>query len=931
MGRSLVAGDVSAQVAGLQNSNNSFSASPPGSMSVATNGVIAQKGVFEGRRGQQFMSNLAGSAPLSMTEFQNNLIFNQATAPGSGVLSRAAIGAPATPADFSGTFNPVDAQRMKWAQANDYLYFCCDDGPRALETYNGTPRLAGLLRMPDPLGYLESLATLSPGTIPYNSSVAFRTVLRKPTDNGTSLLSPPSGRVVVTNRILIPAGGLTRSGTAATAVPGVGWNVGVVGLEPGDTFVLEPGEGAPGDAFYTGTFTVTGTPTDTSFTFDVTNAGVTASTIAQDANTGFRSAQIKANLSADATTTTPVRLYRSVATSVSTVNPSDELFLSNEVFPSSGDITAGFVLIDDTTPASQLNDPLYTNPNLGGGAASANFAPPIYVDVAVWNSQTWYLNTTGLAELRMQMLGVGPDNGVQDGDTLTIDGQAFTFKTSPSAPSDVQITSNGLPAYNIRQTTAALIEAIFTVFFDAANSIRAYCVDPTDGSSTGNFLLQRTDYDSGFTVSASRVLSWTPALTARADIPTSPNGLSPSKLMEPEAVAPIDNLPGVGSRSWPGLRLLALKQSLLVCKGGDGIYAVTGVPGNYQTRQISTANCIAPDCAAVFADAAWVYTDQGILKVSDSGGCQVISRQIETELNALYAAMPADTYRLAFAVPYETERRIMFYVPVARDVTDDDDERFIMEAFCYSNATQSWTKSKRRAMCGVVAVNTNKNHLLVLGGYSNVFDTQLLTLERKTLTYLDDADENFLASIASVGSTTAVTLAAATYVEVGDGIEQEVSGTTWRTKILAVDGDTLTLLDAVPFTTGYCTVYKHFDVEAQFLPVGNPASRKSVSSLVLLFKRDSYATALGKATALTSEVQAEVEVSIPFIGFGVGGFGVGGFGQASPIALNVSPFSPSDAAQYFIGFKSSEVWRKTLLEGFALKLDEASGPAGRAK
>jgi hypothetical protein len=177
-----------------------------------------------------------------------------------------------------------------------------------------------------------------------------------------------------------------------------------------------------------------------------------------------------------------------------------------------------------------------------------------------------------------------------------------------------------------------------------------------------------------------------------------------------------------------------------------------------------------------------------------------------------------------------------------------------------------------------------------------------------------------------------------THVDVGDGFEQTAGGDIWRTKIIAkrpdVDVRTYELLDGSetePWVSGACRIYKAFGIEGQFLPVGDPASRKSASSLVLLFKRDGYETALGVATALTSEVQAEVEVSIPTLGFGLGGFGVLAFGDPSPIARNVSPFSPSDAAQYFIGIKSTEVWRKMLFEGFSLALTEATGPAGRAR
>ncbi len=907
-------------------------------MSVADNCIVSAKGVGQPRRGQR--NCIASSTDLfaAVTAFQGQLVINTA-APSTlaGALGYATVGVGSSFNAYSGTFTPVDGPvintpRMKFAQANDYLHFCTTAGPKTLEAYSGAPRTAGLLPQVNPFfaGVLAT-ASLTPGFLPYNSSVAYRTVMRRLTSNGTSLLSAPSPRAVVSNRILAPIASLHRGvGTVTVTMPS-DFNFIQHGLVAGSTFSLSPGEAN----FPAGTWTVS-TASGNVMTYTGDGGGGThTSTVAQEINPGpgaLLAGDVAAFLSPDAVAGDFIRLYRSVNTSLSTVAPSDELWLTNEVELSSGDITAGYVVILDTTPQSQLVDPLYTNPNLGGGADSANFPPPLYRDVAVWNSQTWYLNTTGFQELRMQMLGVGATNGVQDNDTLTItDGSTpyvFTFKTS-AAPGEVQIVSDGLPGHNIAATTQNLLVVINAAMLSAGVSIRAYSSTAQGQDPGGSILLQRTDFDAAFTVAASRVLSWTPALTATSDNNRAPNNLAPSKLMQPEAVAPIDALAGIGSRSYPGLRVLALKQSLIVCKGGDGIYAVTGVPGSYQVRQISTANVIAPDCCAVFSDQAWVYTDQGILKVTDSGGCQVVSRQIETELNALYAARPAQFYGRAFAVPYETERLILFYVPVADGPDASDTAAF--EAFCYCNATQAWTRFNRRAECGVVALLDDHSHSLILAGYTEEFATNSLTFERKSLTYLDDADEDFAGTITAVSADNlTLTLTSAAHLDVGDGILQD-SGTEWRSKILAIDGNNVTVLDAAPWTAAGCTLFKSYPFEAQFLPVGNPTDRKSAASLVLLFKRDGYETALGKVTVLTSEVQAEVEIDVPCLGFGQAGFGVGQFGDASPIAYNVQPISPSDAAQYFVGIKSSEVWRKTLFEGFSLGLAKADGPAGRGR
>lgn len=948
---------VSAQVAGLQLSNNTFTASPPGSMSLARNGVIAQKGVFQPRNGQEQLLDLSTQRAFALGVFDGELIVYSDTARGgsAGRIGHASLDPTSSSlTNYSGgPYNPLFGQNacdLRFSTANDYLYWCCADGPRALETLTGPPRLAGLLRVPDAVNVsLVDASTLTPGFLPYNAACAYRLVLRRPTNNGSSLLSPPSSAAIASNRILAPVGALTRGGGTVTVTMTGGFIFAFQGLNTGDTFSLSPGEAN----FPAGTYTVA-TISSNLMTYTDGGGGTHTSAVAQEINPGpnaLLATKVEALLPPDAIAGDFMRLYRSVNTSNSTVAPNADLFLTNEVKLTGTDISNGFVIIEDTTPESQIFDPLYTNPTIGAGLEESNFRPPLYRDMAVWQGQAWYFNITGFQELRIQMLGVGATNGVQDGDTLTIDGVAFRFKTVPAVAHDVLIVSNGTPSQNITQTTFNLISRV-NILFAGVNSIRLYN-DSDIGELGGKILIQRTDYGAAFDVAASRALTWTPALTATSDNNNAPANLAPSKVGQPEAVAPADEIGQIGSRSWPGLRLLALKQSLIVCKGGDGIYAVTGQPGNYQTRQISTANCIAPNCCAVFSDQAWVYTDQGIIKITDSGGAQVISRQIETELNALYTQFPGFTYRNSFAVAYETERRIMFFVAMpnpSMGVRVGADPTVIW-AFTYSNATQSWTGPyERNQDCGIVALSSDRSHHLVLGGPDPLFGfttDNTVSIERKSFTYLDQADEDFAQSIVSLpaGSRlggTVVTLqetdvpnGAALGVSVGDGIEQMVAGSVWRTKIIAERFDiapaTYELLEVVPFTAAACTIYRHFEVEAQFLPVGNPTNRKPAASLVFLFKPDAFEMAMGLATVLTDQVQAEVEVPLVSTGFGLGPFGVGSFGNPSPLAPNVWPLNVSDANQYFVGIKTAEVWTKMLFEGFSLRLDEAAGPAGRGK
>lgn len=922
-----MADQVNADVAGLQISNSTFSSSPPGSLRRADNCVMPQKGVIQPRNGMARLATLPSAAdmPFAMTEFEGTTIVNYATSKSSTSYGlTTAGGTPFT----GGPYNPVDCDgvnetygRMKFAQAGGYLSFCTSTGPKVLESTGGQPRAAGLLQPPDPSGF----AYLAAGNnwLEYGSSVRVRTVVRRETSSGVSLLSPPSGAAVITNRILIPAGMLTKAAGVATATLAGGQRSGLV---VGNTFDLTPGEAD----FPAGSYTVASTPSASSFTFAIT-AGSASSTLAQDADTGPRAVLVEANLPPDAVAGDALREYRSLATTTDT--PNDELFLANETYLTSGEISAGQALIEDTTPEAVLDDPLYTNPLTGEGALQANYQPPIYRDVAWWGERAWYAQTTGQQTLRLQMLGVGAPNGIQDGDTLTIDdgtdSVTFTFVNSPAASTDVQIYSNGTPSLNIQGTTANLIARFYV------NAPTSWALFTEGGTLPGKLRLERTDFSADpFQVTASRPVSWTPALDAST--PTlsiaeyQPNGLAYSKLGQPEAVAPV-NFTRVGSKNYAIARIIALKQSLLIFKSGDGIYALTG-SFPFQVQQISTANILAPDACCSFADAAWAYTDQGILRVSDAGGSTVVSRPIETELNELRARLPEETHDYAFAVPYETERRVMFYVPVDFN-TGDGPDLPLLSAYCYNSATQSWTGPLHEAaFSGIASPTADK---LLLGVYDYAWSTSRITIERKGSSpeYLDYADADFSATITAVnvgGDPLVITLSSTNDVEAGDGIVQFAN----RSKIRSVSGNNVTLHEEAPFTAGLiCSVYKHYEVRLQFLPTGNPASRKVLTRLAWVFMPDWFSALASKTTLMTDQVQADLELSTPFDGFGFGGFGEAPFGDAPPLVVDVNPIDAkwTNAAQFYPGFLLSEAWPKFKLQGFVMKLDTAEAPVGRGR
>lgn len=934
--------------AGLQLSGNTFSASPDGAMSKADNVIISQKGVAQPRNGQERASTMpvAADLPFSLVEFQQQIIANYGTSKTDTVMGLGRVNAGViTP--YAGTYNPVgdngaatDYGRMKFVLAELFLHFCTALGPKVLEAYNGTPRNSGLSRVPDlSLGVTQPTGTQA-GVLPYNSSVAYRYTHKRITSTGQVLTSPVSNRFVMTNRFLIPVGGLVRTGgnlVTATMTPGTIWkSVFLLPFVPTTTFTLSPGEAN----FAAATDTVNSRFQNT-FTWLEAGANV-ASTVAQELNPGPLVPTATIQLPADAIAGDIIQLFKSVATSDSSIEPSADLYLCNEYLLTAGDIVVGAIGITDFTPESVLKTPLYTNPSDGDGLGEQgqNFPPPLYLDVACFDSNTFYLSTTGQQYLDLEMLGVGGPNGVQDGDTFTIfDGVAttlvFTFKNAPTLPGHIPIVSDGLPGYNIAWTTYVMVTQIANVL--KTNGVTGLTITGATSPNgfPGGLRIERVDYlQVPFQVKASRPTSWTPALQAavytNSFANAVPHGLTWSKDGQSEAV-PVTNQDVVGVANYYGRRCFGLKNALIILKEGDGIWSFTG-SGKYNLQQISKANIIAPDCACVFFDSVWAYTDQGILRISDTGGVTVVSRPIETEINRLATLLPTETYAWSFAVPYETERRVMFFVPVAAasSATGGAPQ---LQAYCYCEATNAWTGPlafNEQPVSGLVSTG----HKLWLGAYDSVFAQGRITSERKTGGYLDIAEAEWSNVLTITADPKVVQLATAGSLRKGSGVSQTIGGTLYRTKISAVNTDgSYTLAETVPWVNGACTVYDPYPVEAQFLPEGTPGHRKALTRLFTLYKPKAFSNLFGRTTLETDQVQAELEIDTPAPGFGSTPFGSGAFGNPSPMVIDSNPIRAQwvNAAQFFPGYKLDEVWCQMKLQGMGMKIDTAEAPAGRGK
>ena len=140
--------------------------------------------------------------------------------------------------------------------------------------------------------------------------------------------------------------------------------------------------------------------------------------------------QLVFTVPASVTTAYFYQIYRAAQVSqASPGDPADAEFLVYQGSPSSTDISNGYVTFTDVTPDSLFGVALYTS-STQQGIGNAYWPPPQCNDIATFRNCMFYANTSINQQHQLTLLGVGSPNGLQVGDTLTIDGKTFTAGSS---------------------------------------------------------------------------------------------------------------------------------------------------------------------------------------------------------------------------------------------------------------------------------------------------------------------------------------------------------------------------------------------------------------------------------------------------------------------------------------------------------------------
>lgn len=357
-----------------------------------------------------------------------------------------------------------------------------------------------------------------------------------------------------------------------------------------------------------------------------------------------------------------------------------------------------------------------------------------------------------------------PTAAVSASGTITFEGVAFqSSSTSSIYYRRFEVSDNASAAIRITDTSNSLINVVNRS--PANSSVYGFYLSGF-GDLPGQILFEERDINaSSFSITiSSHRLSFNPVLPSTGDSISSTNdefinAIYFSKTNEPEAV-PILNFLRVGSANEAILRIIALREALFIFKE-DGIFRLTGEdPGNFRVDQLdNTSTLEAPDSAVAFNNQIYMFSDQGITTVTDTG-VSIISRPIEVEILNLLANPNFATKTFAFG--YETDRKYILFT--VSNSTDTE----ATQAYVFNVFTNTWTKWDLTKQAGFVFPTDDKIYLAPT-------NSNTVNIERKSLTFRDYYDDTFDVNIASISSSINIKLSSTVNIDIGDLFYQDIN------------------------------------------------------------------------------------------------------------------------------------------------------------
>lgn len=558
-----------------------------------------------------------------------------------------------------------------------------------------------------------------------------------------------------------------------------------------------------------------------------------------------------------------LQLYRTPVLSGSSNDPGDDMRLNYEAFVSQADIQTGTVTVVDQIPDGGGGAALYTNASQRG-ILQANYPCECRADIeltklgnmAKFARCLWATNYQPRGALDLYMLAVGSPNGVQSGDTITIAGTTYTATGTESASAaKFKVFTSGSTADNIKSTSESLVRVINR---HGSNFVTwaHYLSGPED--LPGHIrIVNRADYENGYTVSASRSSSWAPDLSSAVNIPTVQrrNRLAWSRIDEPHSW-PVLNWVDIPAQVVFGLSSL---RNALVVWTSDGIYRITGVYGNF---------------ALELLDADYTESSDFAASTEESTGYVVVNNVAYGKgLRGYYAVTESGTRVISSAIKQraghgENDSVLAGAYYIGVDRTSDGmlvfngaggGNTILSDTLLYNPQLDVWTAVGAQSSVSILSIlSTNfddKTYFLEVNNY--VMATRRSTFAHEQTLMYDDTHTFIIDSIS--GNVLTVS-GLKDEIQVGDAISQggNVATILERTET----PDTITVADGTAFSTGAATAYQGFDMILEYAPssLPDPATTYQVRYADVLFDAIPTSEDGGKNTVADADIRMYVQL-----------------------------------------------------------------------
>ena len=702
------------KIKGIYTNPNDFSEVPPGALAVADNIVIDKESIAETRRGQNYYGNALSVAPTALFNYNNRLICNYSD---KLAVDTDNLG---TWVDYSGSYNSPEAGiKIHGLEANRNFYFTTSTGIFKLDSVSSAPTKAGMFKALDGYG----VTTGATGFLSHNRQIAYRVVWGIKDLNTNLILGAPSQRIVVINT----SGGTTDVSLTIT-LPSDITTSHIIQLyrssesasvtdEPNDELQLVyQANPTSGEVTALSMVILDNTPNDLMGAYLYTSPSQEGILQANEPPPYCKDMDVYKDHIFYANTKTKQRF---------------NLTLIGVDLPSFGYYV-------DATTTTAISSPILTNI-----ASTANLRVGMRCVGTGIPANTTILNI--LSGTSITMTANATANGsvsVEFQDRIAIDAvNYYGGSVTAYATNTFKVYIAATPAENISDTAQELCEVINRTTFNT--TVYAYYLSGYNDLPGKILIEERNIGGAAFYLNSTYGESFSPSLPTVndadniSDNEVKLNRVYISKAKQPEAV-PLLSYLDVGSANDPIKRCIALRDSLFIFKD-DGIFRITGedLSSFRVTLLDNTTSIKAPQSAVAFNNQVFIFSDQGVAAVSDSG-VSVIGRPIEATLLELASL---DNFEdITFSVGYESSRQFILYT------VSNEFDTYATQAFVYNSFTNSWTRWIMDRTCGIISKRDNK---LYMGQPTNKFVYQ----ERKDFTLTDYADESYDVSITAAWTT----------------------------------------------------------------------------------------------------------------------------------------------------------------------------------